>query len=155
MTLFRGFGSDLQLQEWLTTKIWPAEAKLTDDDVYWGTRLAAVEMLGSGTTHFFDMYWHPGAAARAAEDAGIRATVGGPLLDGGNAEGVGAVKDQAAEWLDELAAYGPLISSALTPHAIYTVSEPSLAWVAQEAEARDVIVHIHFCETIREVEEWD
>ena len=82
MTLFRGYGSDLPLMEWLEQKIWPAESKLTDDDVYWGTRLACVEMIRSGTVHFWDMYWHPPAVARAVRDAGIRATVGPPLIDG-------------------------------------------------------------------------
>src|SRR3954451_2967187 len=81
MTLFRSYGDDLQLQEWLEELIWPAEARLTAEDVYWGTRLAALEMIRSGTTHFFDMYWHPAEVARAAEDAGLRATVGAPLFD--------------------------------------------------------------------------
>ena len=75
MTLFRGYGDDLPLMEWLEQRIWPAEAKLTDDDVYWGTRLACVEMIRTGTVRFWDMYWHPAAVARAVEDAGIRATV--------------------------------------------------------------------------------
>ena len=65
MTLFRGYGSDLQLQEWLEHMIWPAEARLTTDDIYWGTRLACAEMIRSGTVGFWDMYWQPGATARA------------------------------------------------------------------------------------------
>jgi 5-methylthioadenosine/S-adenosylhomocysteine deaminase len=55
MTLFRGFGDDMPLMEWLRTKIWPAEAKLHPDDVYWGTRLACLEMIRPGRAHF-DMY---------------------------------------------------------------------------------------------------
>ena len=120
MTLFRGFGSDLRLLDWLEQMIWPAEARLTDDDVYWGTRLAALEMIRSGTTHFYDMYWHPAAVARAAEDAGMRATVGAPLFDGNNADGLGALRDAAVESLDLLAGCGPLITPSLTPHAIAT-----------------------------------
>jgi 5-methylthioadenosine/S-adenosylhomocysteine deaminase len=81
MTLFRGYGDDLPLMEWLENRIWPAEARLTADDVYWGTRLACVEMVRSGTVRFWDMYWQPGATARAVEDAGVRATIGGPLID--------------------------------------------------------------------------
>ena len=50
MTLFRGYGGDLPLMEWLQTRIWPAEARLDDDDVYWGTRLACLEMIRSGTS---------------------------------------------------------------------------------------------------------
>ena len=63
MTLFRGYGGDLPLMQWLEEKIWPAEARLTDDDVYWGTRLACVEMIRSGTVAFWDMYWRPVAVA--------------------------------------------------------------------------------------------
>src|SRR3954470_17095024 len=70
MTLFRGFGGDLPLMPWLEERIWPVEAKLDDDDVYWGARLACAEMIRSGTTRFWDMYWHPEATARAVEDAG-------------------------------------------------------------------------------------
>ena len=82
MTLFRGYGSDLPLMEWLEQKIWPAEARLTEDDVYWGTRLACVEMIRSGTVRCWDMYWHPTGVARAMCDAGMHASVGPPLIDG-------------------------------------------------------------------------
>ena len=68
--------------EWLEQKIWPAEARLDADDVYWGTRLACLEMIRSGTVRFWDMYWQPGAVARAVNDAGMRASVGFPLVDG-------------------------------------------------------------------------
>src|ERR1700710_1375527 len=65
MTLFRGSGGDLPLMPWLRERIWPVEAKLDEEDVYWGARLACAEMLRGGTTRFWDMYWHPGATARA------------------------------------------------------------------------------------------
>lgn len=154
MTLFRGYGSDLQLQEWLEHKIWPAEARLSDEDSYWGTLLAALEMIRSGTTHFFDMYWHPRAVARAAEEMGLRATVGAPLFDGQNPAGLSALRDTALESLEHLAGCGPLITPSLTPHAIYTVSGPSLEWVAEAAAERDLLVHIHISETRREVDDW-
>ena len=80
MTLFRGYGGDLPLMRWLQEKIWPVEAKLEAEDVYWGTRLACVEMIRTGTARFWDMYWHPEATSRAVRDAGLRATVGGPLF---------------------------------------------------------------------------
>jgi 5-methylthioadenosine/S-adenosylhomocysteine deaminase len=70
MTLFRGYGDDLPLMQWLEEKIWPAEAKLTYDDVYWGTRLAVSEMLRSGTVRAWDMYWHGEAVAAAMVDSG-------------------------------------------------------------------------------------
>ena len=55
MTLFRGFGDDMPLMPWLEQKIWPNEAKMTREDVYWGAKLACLEMIKSGTTTFFDM----------------------------------------------------------------------------------------------------
>jgi 5-methylthioadenosine/S-adenosylhomocysteine deaminase len=154
MTLLRGYGSDLQLQEWLRDKIWPAEAKLTADDVYWGTRLAVIEMIRSGTTHFFDMYWHPEAVARASEEAGIRATVGAPLFDGMDPAASTGMRQLALDSLEALAGCSPLITPSLTPHSIYTVSGPSLEWVAALAHERDLIIHIHLSESRREVEEW-
>ena len=56
MTLFRGFADDMPLMPWLEEKIWPNEAKLTSEDVYWGSRLACLEMIKTGTTTFLDMY---------------------------------------------------------------------------------------------------
>src|ERR1700759_4000924 len=83
MTLFRGYGDDLPLMRWVQDKIWPVERQLEAEDVYWGTRLACLEMVRSGTARFWDMYWHPEAAARAVADAGLRATIGGPMFDKG------------------------------------------------------------------------
>ena len=74
MTLFRGFGDDMPLMPWLEQKIWPNEAKLTREDVYWGTKLACLEMIKSGTTTFFDMYHKFRATAenlRKTSPAGI------------------------------------------------------------------------------------
>ncbi|HEX6115862.1 MAG TPA: amidohydrolase [Solirubrobacterales bacterium] len=153
MTLFRGYGDDLPLMEWLEDWIWPAEAKLTAEDVYWGTRLACVEMIRTGTVRFFDMYWHAGETARAVADAGIRAVIGAPLIDTGEGTGIGGLRDVAAASLDAIAAVdgGGRISGALAPHAIYTVSAESLRWVADEAADRDLPVQIHLSETEQEV----
>ena len=59
------------------------EEKLEAEDVYWGARLACLEMIRSGTTRFWDMYWHPEATARAVADAGLRASIGAPFFDRG------------------------------------------------------------------------
>jgi 5-methylthioadenosine/S-adenosylhomocysteine deaminase len=149
MTLFRGFGGDLPLMRWLREMIWPVEAKLEPEDVYWGTRLACLEMIRTGTSRFWDMYWHPGASARAVRDAGLRATIGGPLfdVDGGTEE----MQASALASLEELEAFGPQTGGALAPHAIYTVSEKLLSWAAELARERRVPVHIHLSETEAEV----
>jgi 5-methylthioadenosine/S-adenosylhomocysteine deaminase len=151
MTLFRGYGSDLRLMDWLEKKIWPAEAKLTDDDVYWGTRLACVEMIRSGTVSFFDMYWQPAAVARAVTDAGMRATVGFPLVDGMDPARGKDVQAEGAATLDELADAGPRVSASVTPHSIYMVSADTLAWAAEQAATRRVPLHLHFLEVEDEI----
>ena len=152
MTLFRGYADDLPLMEWLQDHIWPAEARLTAEDVYWGTRLACVEMIRTGTVRFWDMYWQPGAVARAVADAGIRATVGPPLLDGGDPSNRGDLERAAATGLEELdAAPSELVTASLAPHAIYTVSAESLSWIAAEAERLGLPVQIHVSETEGEV----
>jgi 5-methylthioadenosine/S-adenosylhomocysteine deaminase len=151
MTLFRGSGGDLPLMPWLEERIWPVEAKLADEDVYWGARLACAEMIRSGTTRFWDMYWHPEATARAVADAGIVATIGAPLFDrNGSAEGM---RESALRSLDHLAELGPAVRPALAPHSIYMVSEESLRWIGELSAAREVPVHIHLSETEREVED--
>jgi 5-methylthioadenosine/S-adenosylhomocysteine deaminase len=151
MTLFRGQGGDLPLMEWLEKVVWPAEARLEAEDVYWGTRLACVEMIRAGTVRFWDMYWHPGATARAVEDAGLRATIGAPLFDRGAAAGVEGVRRAADVSLEQIGAARDLVAPALAPHAIYTVSEASLRWIAEEAEQKQLPVHIHLSETEDEV----
>ncbi|HEX5929379.1 MAG TPA: amidohydrolase [Solirubrobacterales bacterium] len=149
MTLFRGSGGDLPLMPWLEEKIWPVEAKLSDEDVYWGARLACAEMVRGGTTRFWDMYWHPEATARAVADAGIAATIGAPLFDRGGDPS--AMREAALRSLDRLGELGPAVQPALAPHSIYMVSEGSLRWIAELSAERAVPVHIHLSETEREV----
>src|SRR5688572_7943041 len=82
MTLFRGIADDRELMDWLTNFIFPAEAKNVDREfVKWGTRLAAAEMIRSGTTTFADMYYFESDIAREAKNAGLRAVVGQTLID--------------------------------------------------------------------------
>ncbi len=149
MTLFRGHGGDLPLMRWLREVVWPIEAKLEPEDVYWGVRLACAEMIRTGTTRFWDMYWHPGATARAVADSGLRATIGGPLFDADG--GTEAMRETALRDLDELATCGEGIGSALAPHSIYMVSEGLLRWAAEQAAQRRLPIHIHLSETEQEV----
>jgi 5-methylthioadenosine/S-adenosylhomocysteine deaminase len=155
MTLFRGYADDLPLMEWLEHHIWPAERRLDEEDVYWGTRLACLEMIRSGTVSFWDMYWYPAAVARAVDDAGLRAVAAAPLIDGsGGAEGAAAARKRAEGSLDAVrAAAGGRVIAGLAPHAIYTVSERSLRWVAELAGQLELPVQIHLSETESEVTE--
>jgi 5-methylthioadenosine/S-adenosylhomocysteine deaminase len=149
MTLFRGSGGDLPLMRWLEERIWPVERRLEPDDVYWGARLACLEMAAAGTARFWDMYWHPEETARAVLDSGMRATIGAPLFDAdGDAEGMRRSALRSLELLGEL---GDEVRPALAPHSIYTVSEGSLRWIGELAAERELPVHIHLSETEREV----
>jgi 5-methylthioadenosine/S-adenosylhomocysteine deaminase len=151
MTLLRGFGDDMPLMEWLRTKIWPAEAKLHPDDVYWGTRLACLEMIRSGTTRFFDMYWHGVEAARGVVDAGLRAAISTVMIDQLDASKGESMRGEVIESLDRIAESGSRVSASLGPHAIYTVSSESLAWIAEIAAERAISLQIHLSETEEEV----
>ena len=135
MTLFRGFADDLPLMEWLTGHIWPVEKRMDDDDVYWGTRLACVEMIRSGTTSFWDMYWHAHATARAVEDAGVRAVTAAPLIDDTDpAKSERACADAEASLAKITESAHERARPGFAPHAVYSVSERSLRWVAERAD---------------------
>jgi len=84
-------------------------------------------------------------------DAGIRATIGAPLFDlnGSSAE----LREAAHRGLEQLAGLGPEITPALAPHAIYTVSEESLRFIAELSAERDLPVQIHLSETEGEVQD--
>ena len=154
MTLLRGYGDDMPLMDWLEQKIWPVEAKLDADDVYWGARLACAEMIRTGTVSFRDMYWQPGATGRAVEDSGLRAAVGAPLIDGGDPGSdakLEELKEFAERSLGQLESAGDRVTAELAPHAIYTVSEPALRWIGERAAQDGLAVHIHLSETEDEV----
>jgi 5-methylthioadenosine/S-adenosylhomocysteine deaminase len=152
MTLFRGYADDRPLMEWLTEYIWPVEKRMTDDDVYWGTRLACVEMIRTGTTSFWDMYWHADATAKAVEDAGIRAVTAAPLIDDNDeAKSERACNDAQAALDRIIEAGGEFARPGFAPHAIYSLSERSLRWVAERAAELGLPVQIHLSETEDEV----
>ena len=152
MTLLRGYADDMVLGDWLTQKIWPLEAHLTGDDVYWGTRLACLEMIRSGTTSFNDMYFFMEDAARAVDEAGIRALLCHGFIDLGD-----PVKREAeCRATEDLVSSvkrmnNPRIKTAVGPHAVYTVSPDGLRWCADYAKENHIPVHIHLSETEKEV----
>ncbi|MDR3350309.1 MAG: amidohydrolase [Prevotellaceae bacterium] len=145
MTLFRGFGDDMPLEQWLHEKIWPYEKKLTEEDVYHGTRLACLEMIKTGTTCFNDMYMKYPPVLRAVEEMGLRATLGATIFDYFQPE-VAAQYRREVEKNFAIPRSGQ-ISFALAPHAIYTVSGDTLQWVRDFAEANGLLIHLHLAET--------
>lgn len=152
MTLFRGYGDDMALMPWLEQKIWPNEAKLTHEDIYWGAKLACLEMIKSGTTTFFDMYHQLEATAEAVEEMGIRGVLSQVYFDHFN-PGLREKAQQRIHELDTLRTkYSDRIQITLGPHAIYTVSGELLQWLHHHAKEQDMLIHLHLAETKTE---WD
>lgn len=152
MTLFRGLADDLPLMDWLHQHIFPAEQKLCDEWIYWGTLLACAEMILSGTTTFCDMYLFEHQVARAARDAGMRALVGEVLYDfpsphyGPVENGLRFTEELIQEWKGD-----SLVRIAVEPHAIYTCS-PGLLRRCHEIAMRDQVpLVIHVSENQAEV----
>jgi len=152
MTLFRGFGDDMPLMPWLETKIWPNEAKLTEDDIYWGSKLACLEMIKSGTTNFFDMYKMPEPTAEAVAEMGIRATLSYGCFDWFKPEETEKSKAEILASYERSKNYNPRVKFALGPHAPYTVSGGFLQWLDGFAKEHDLLMHLHVAETEGEVE---
>ncbi|NHW23380.1 MAG: amidohydrolase [Archaeoglobales archaeon] len=152
MTLFRGYADDMPLQEWLEKKIWPAEARLNDEIVYWASKLACIEMLKSGTTFFLDMYFFPSATARAVEETGIRACLSSAFFDFFNKDLLEINLKRVEKELRELRSYRVL--RAVAPHAVYTVSLEGLKRSMEMAEEENIFVHFHLAETEKEVVEF-
>jgi len=152
MTLFRGYGDDMELQEWLQQKIWPIEGKLTEEDVYWGTKLACLEMIKSGTTCFNDMYWHLPGTVKAVEETGIRAVLSPVFIDLFDEEKRNEAIKEHTKLLTDVKATGRIIP-ALGPHALYTVSKEGLQWTREFADKEDMLIHFHLAETENENED--
>jgi 5-methylthioadenosine/S-adenosylhomocysteine deaminase len=155
MTLFRGIADDRDLMDWLTHFIFPAEAKnVTADFVKWGTRLAAIEMIQSGTTTFTDMYYFESDIARETKRAGLRGVLGETLIDfpaPDNKTWDGAIayiRAYVSQWKND-----ELITPALAPHAPFTVSREHLQQVRALATELHAPILIHVSETKNEVQQ--
>jgi 5-methylthioadenosine/S-adenosylhomocysteine deaminase len=154
MVLLRGFGDDMVLQKWLETRVWPQEAKLRPEDIYWGAKLACLEMIKSGTTTFLDMYFHMDQVARAVKEMGLRAFLAEGIIDLGipsRAQEQLRAADEANRKIEALRS--SRITPALGPHAISTVSEDSFSAIRGIADRKGYLVHTHLSETKREVDD--
>lgn len=153
MTLMRGMADDLPLMTWLHDNVWPVESRVTSAEfVRDGTLLACAEMLRGGVTCFNDMYFFPEAAAQAALQAGMRATIGMIALEFPSAYASDAT-DYLAKGMATRDAMRDenLLSFCLAPHAPYTVSDATFERIAVYAAELDVPVHTHLHETQDEI----
>ena len=154
MTLFRGISDDLDLQEWLTKYIFPAEAKnVTEDFVRVGTRLGLAEMIRGGTTTFCDMYYFEDAIADEAAKAGVRGVLGETLIDFPAPDN--KTFDEAKSYTEKFVKKWrnhPLIVPAIAPHAPYTVSEAHLKETRAMSDRLNAPLLIHLAEAETETE---
>jgi 5-methylthioadenosine/S-adenosylhomocysteine deaminase len=152
MSLLRGIADDLHLQDWLEKYIFPAEAKnVTPDFVLWGTRLACLEMMLSGTTTFVDMYYFEDRVAQATKEAGMRGVLGETILKFKSPDAANP-RDALAFTEKFLQQYqgDSLIVAAPAPHAIYTNDDATLRAARKLADKYSAPLLIHLSETKRE-----
>lgn len=149
MTLFRGIGNDLPLHQWLEAKMFPLEAKLTGEDVYWGTQLAVLEMLKSGTTTFADLYFFMDDVARVVEETGIRANLCRGLV-GVASDGEQKLAEAKQFYHDWHGKGNRRITVTLGPHAPYTCPPAYLKKVVEAAGELNTGIQIHIAETRKE-----
>lgn len=153
MTLFRGYGEDLPLQKWLNERILPAEDRLTNPSVYWGTMLSIAEMIASGVVSFSDMYFFEDQVGKAVLETGVKANISrcivsfdpseDPESDYRFAESKQLVKDY------HMAGDGRLMVD-MALHAEYTNTERMSRAVAEYAAKEKLRIQLHLSETAKE-----
>lgn len=148
MTFLRSHADDMKLDEWLNTRVFPAEARLTGESVYWFTMLAVMEYLTSGITAAYDMYFYMDDGARAVQDSGFRYVFCDSMNNfNGTVEGV------EQNYLRLNQDVSRQISHRLGFHAEYTTSREIMEKLAALAEKYQAPVSVHCSETKKEVEE--
>ncbi len=154
MSLFRGISDDLDLQEWLTKFIFPAEAKnVTEQFVRAGTRLGLAEMIRGGTTTYCDMYYFEDAIADETKKAGMRAVLGETVLDFPAPDN--KTWDAALSYTERFIKKwqnDALIVPAIAPHAPYTVSQEHLIAARDLSNRLSAPLVIHLAEANTETE---
>jgi 5-methylthioadenosine/S-adenosylhomocysteine deaminase len=155
MTLVRSAGDGLPLDRWLNESVWPREARLEDEDVYWGMALGAAELLCNGVTTTCEQYRHPGPVIDAMIDSGIRAMYTPGIFDvpGAPRNGWEDLLGEACRLFDAMEGREGRLHLGFGPHAVYTVPRHGLREIAGEAQRRNALLQIHLSETISEGEQ--
>jgi 5-methylthioadenosine/S-adenosylhomocysteine deaminase len=146
MTLFRGYADDMELMPWLQEKIWPLEARLTKEDIYWGVKLGCLEQIRLGITCYNDMYYFMDETARATKEMGLRAYIAGVLLDM-RPDLTAEVEPFLKRWQGD-----ELITPTVGPHSVYACSEETLLKAREIADRYSVLIHTHVSETREEAD---
>ena len=143
MVLFRGLAEDVSIERWFNDFIWPFESNLTDEDVFWGTQLALVEMIESGVTTVADHYFHMDRVAQAVDEAGTRALLGWASFGSQGLEMLERTAEFASTWNHKA---DGRITTIMAPHAPYTCDDTFLRATVDFAKQLDLGIHIHAAE---------
>ena len=151
MSIFRETTEGCKLYEWLQDKIWPVEDQLTQEDVYWASMLSYIEMISTGTTCINDQYFLQDAIRKAAEDMGVRVVLTRPVI---------GEKEEAEKRIAEFRKFyetrdkgNELITYTVAPHSLYTCSTETLQMTADLAKELNLAIHVHFLESVDEIED--
>lgn len=152
MSILRGYSDDLPLMKWLQN-VWAVEARMTPEDMYWGSMLSMAEMMKSGTTTFSDMYYGMEKIASGVTDTGMRALLTQGLIEdetdqASNKKNLAESVDFAKKWNNEA---NGRITTLLSPHAPYTCSVDFIEKIIDKANELDCSIHMHLAETRDEI----
>ena len=149
MNFMKNSADDVPFNTWLFKKIFPIEAKMSGSDFYWGTMLGIIEMIKTGTTCYLDMHICENECAKAAKDAGVRAFMGKCIT---GADLYTDAYEGYKKALEEKDNYeSDLLKFVLSPHSVYACSPVLLKQIAEEAQKRNMLKHIHLSESDKEV----
>lgn len=152
MTLVRGYKEDMALHEWLN-EIWRIEAEIDDEMVYWGTKLACLEMIKTGTTLFNDQYMRMLSSVKAIEEMGLRSHQTFLMMNFMDDTSNDRLKRECADALDISGDWPDRIKFGVSVHSPYTVSEEMIRWSGEFVRENNLLMHTHISETKKEVED--
>ncbi len=150
MAFMRNVADDLSFMDWLFGRIDPIERKMTDEDAYWGARLAIIEMMKSGTTCFNDMQMNIHQTTRAVKETGMRAVICRGLVGSGDDE-AGSMRLRQAFEEKEAAADCDRLTFMLGPHAPYTCDDAYMRIISRKAKENNMGIHVHLSESESEI----
>lgn len=153
MSIFRGTFEGCNLYTWLSEKIWPIEDKLTDEDVYKASMISIIEMISTGTTCVNDHYFFSKTIREALEKTKLRAVITRVLMDSDGKEASEKRIDEFKELYETRCAEDELITYTVSPHSLYTCSDEVLKKARELAIEYDLPIHIHFLESIDEIQD--
>lgn len=149
MNMFKGIAEDVDADSWFNKNIFPYESKLTEEDVYVGTKLGIAEMLNAGVTAFADHYFAEKAVLNAVLDTGIRADIAPTLF--GTAPDFKERLEAVSAFCEENRNVSERVAVRMGPHAPYTCPPDSLREIVKRAEDMDLNLHMHISETREQV----